>query len=510
MKNGNLSFYEIYPTSFFDGNNDGVGDIKGIIKKLDYVKSLGFKGIWFNPFFLSPFRDGGYDITDYLRIDPMFGTNRDVERLIEECHNRGLLAMFDLVPGHMSWDSKQFRKSAEPRRNEYSDMFIWTDGVWTWDNDYTLIRGLYQRDGGFMVNFFVHQPALNYGFANITRSWQQGPSDIGPTKTRKFMADVMKYWCSKGVDGFRCDMADSLVKNDLDDKKATQECWRDMFGQVRKEYPEMVSVSEWSNPRQSMGATFDMDFVLDHQHNYSYAFFRRGYELEDGKIPDAKPLFEKFDEKSYDKAIEDFKWRVAEQESHHGQYLAPISGNHDTYRIADSLKGDSLKLAYLFLFTMPGVPFVYAGDEIGQTTLRSLPSKDGGFQRTGTRLPMNWNRKKKNNGFSKADKTYLPVYDSKVDVETSLKDENSLLSFIRKLNGLRDMDEDLTSHEGFVLLDSPLSYRRGKTIVAMNLKDDCMVLDVNPGKVLLTLGTSRVEEGKLILKKHAGVVYKED
>lgn len=510
MKNGNLTFYEIYPTSFFDGNNDGVGDIKGIIKKLDYVKSLGFKGIWFNPFFLSPFKDGGYDIADYKKIDPMFGTNNDAYRLIDECHKRNLLVMFDLVPGHMSWDSKYFQKSAEQKKNEYSDMFIWSDGVWTWDNDYTLIRGLYQRDGGFMVNFFVHQPALNYGFRNITKPWQQSPTDEGPRKTREFMVDVMKFWCSKGVDGFRCDMADSLVKNDSNEKESTQECWREMFGKVREDYPNMIAVSEWSNPRQALGAGFDMDFILDHQHNFSYPFFRRGYEYENGRIPDAKPLLEEFDENKYNQVIGDLKWRISEQENRPGQYLAPISGNHDTYRIADSLSGDSLKLAYLLIFTIPGVPFVYAGDEIAQKTIRTQKSKDGGFQRTGTRLPMNWDRSKKNNGFSKADKTYLPVYNSKNDVQGDLKDKKSLLNFIKLLNRVRDTNEDLTMHEGFVLLDQPLSYRRGKTIVAMNLKDEPMTVEVNPGVLQVSTGSISVkDDGTLVLSKHAGIVYKE-
>ena len=177
MKNGNLSFYEIYPTSFYDSNGDGIGDIKGIIKKLDYVKSLGFKGIWFNPFFLSNFKDGGYDIIDFKKIDPKFGTNADAYRLIKECHKRGLLVIFDLVAGHMSWDSPYFKDSAKSKMNKNSSMFIWTDSAWTWDSDYAVIRGLYDRDGAFMVNFFVHQPALNYGFNKITRPWQQKTTD---------------------------------------------------------------------------------------------------------------------------------------------------------------------------------------------------------------------------------------------------------------------------------------------------------------------------------------------
>lgn len=510
MKNGNLSFYEIYPTSFYDSNGDGIGDIKGIIKKLDYVKSLGFKGIWFNPFFLSNFKDGGYDIIDFKKIDPKFGTNADAYRLIKECHKRGLLVIFDLVAGHMSWDSPYFKDSAKSKMNKNSSMFIWTDSAWTWDSDYAVIRGLYDRDGAFMVNFFVHQPALNYGFNKITRPWQQKTTDEGPKKTRDFIVDVMKFWCSKGVDGYRCDMADSLVKNDTDNKDATQECWRYMFGEVRKEYPNMIAVSEWSNPHQSLSGGFDMDFVLDHQSNFSYAFFRKGYEYEsDGKMH-GQPLFEKFDQELYDKAIKDLVYRIKEQEDKPGHYLAPISGNHDTFRIADSLKGDDLKLAYLFLFTMPGIPFVFAGDEGMQTTRRGYPSKDGGFQRTGARFVMNWDKSMKNHGFSKTDgPLYLPYNNKDKDIESQIKDVTSLLNLIKALNKLRDANEDLTKHDGFELLDKPLSYRRGKTLIAMNLKDEPMEIDLKPGLLELSIGSIEVKENKIILPKHAAIVYKE-
>lgn len=511
MKDGNLSFYEIYPTSFYDSSGDGIGDIKGIIEKLDYVKSLGFKGIWFNPFFKSPFKDGGYDIEDYKVIDKRFGSNQDAYKLIKECHKRGLLVLFDLVAGHMSWSSKDFLESAKANPNpKYKDRFIWTDSPWSWESDFAIVRGLYDRFGSYMVNFFVHQPALNFGFNKITRVWQQKPSDKGPTETRKFIIDVMKFWCSHGVDGFRCDMADSLVKADDDHKGMTQACWNEMFGQVRKTYPNMIAVSEWSNPEQALDASFDMDFVLDHQTNFSYPFFRAGTEGETDDKRFFKPLLESFDQKLYDVATKDLLSRISSQEKRPDHYLAVISGNHDTYRIADSLHGDALKDAYVMIFTLPGIPFVFAGDELSQPTKRGYPSKDGGYQRTGVRFSMKWEKAGKNHGFSSASKLYLPVNKESEDAQTAIKDTESLLHLIQTLNQIRDADSDLTSHEGFTLLDQPLSYRRGKTLIAINLKDEPMTIKVNKGSSLLTVGKIAVSQDSIRLEKHAAIIYKED
>lgn len=159
---------------------------------------------------------------------------------------------------------------------------------------------------------------------------------------------------------------------------------------------------------------------------------------------------------------------------------------------------------------MPGIPFVFAGDEGMQTTRRGYPSKDGGFQRTGTRFVMNWDKSMKNHGFSKADgPLYLPYNNKDKDIESQIKDETSLLNLIKALNKLRDANEDLTKHDGFELLDKPLSYRRGKTLIAMNLKDEPMEIDLKPGLLELSIGSIEVKENKIILPKHAAIVYKE-
>ena len=162
----NAIFYEIYPQSFMDSNNDGIGDFKGIIQKLDYIKELGCNAIWMNPCFDSPFGDAGYDVADYYKAAPRYGTNDDLKLLFEEVHKRGMHILLDLVPGHTSTEHKWFKESLKAEKNEFSDRYVWTDSIWEEPEGMGCIRGISDRDGSCAVNFFSHQPALNYGFYN--------------------------------------------------------------------------------------------------------------------------------------------------------------------------------------------------------------------------------------------------------------------------------------------------------------------------------------------------------
>lgn len=125
----NAVFYEIYPQSFSDSNGDGIGDIPGIIEKLDYIQELGCDAIWLNPCFVSPFGDAGYDVQDYYTVAPRYGTNRDLKNLFHEVHDRGMHIILDLVPGHTSDQHPWFQESKKAERNEYSDRYIWTDSI---------------------------------------------------------------------------------------------------------------------------------------------------------------------------------------------------------------------------------------------------------------------------------------------------------------------------------------------------------------------------------------------
>jgi maltose alpha-D-glucosyltransferase/alpha-amylase len=224
----NAVFYEIYPQSFYDSNSDGIGDINGIIQKLDYVNGLGCNAIWLNPCFDSPFRDAGYDVSDYKKVAPRYGTNEDLYNLFKKAHELGIKILLDLVPGHTSDQHEWFKKSCMTQQNEYTNRYIWTDSVWDAPQDYKFVSGRAERDGNYMLNFFYAQPALNFGFNKITESWQMSYNHPDCLATREAIKDIMRFWLDNGCDGFRVDMASSLVKNDDDDKTATGKIWTEI------------------------------------------------------------------------------------------------------------------------------------------------------------------------------------------------------------------------------------------------------------------------------------------
>lgn len=152
----NAIFYEIYPNSFKDSNNDGYGDLKGIISKLDYVQSLGVNAIWLNPHYDSPFKDGGYDVRDFFKCSSRFGTENDFDEFVQECHQRNLHLIVDLVAGHTSEENPMFIKRAMPERNEYSDRFIWTKDPWDCPSEYKFLMEDMTALAHIWLTFFLH------------------------------------------------------------------------------------------------------------------------------------------------------------------------------------------------------------------------------------------------------------------------------------------------------------------------------------------------------------------
>lgn len=492
----NAIFYEIYPTSFMDSDGDGIGDLRGIAAKLDYVASLGCNAIWLNPFYKSPFKDGGYDVSDFFDVDPRFGTLDDFKNLLAEAHRKGIKIIVDLVAGHASEQNPEFLRSAEPERNECSDLFIWNSCVWDLEQPYRLISGRYDRNACYMVNFFSTQPAFNYGFNEITHpKWQMSYQDPRTFAAREYLKKIMFFWLDLGVDGFRVDMADSLVKND-DDKKATMEIWKEISLEVKKAYPESVLVSEWSNPSRSLSCGFDCDFVLDHWDNFFHLLVRstpesRGVSLLNGG--------------DQPKAYDDLVRRI-EEAGKAGGYLGLISGNHDTPRISSFLDETRLRLYYLMMFTLPGVPFLYYGDEI-EMKHQNLASKDGGYQRTGDRTPMQWDRSA-NCGFSETKgELYLPQLNVKTDVASSEADPSSLLNWLKKLIAFRKAEKALTD-KAFAMNEPEkglIVYDRGNLRVLINLGDCPVEIE---GKVRFRTETGEAQKNKLY--PYQGVVVEKE
>lgn len=522
-------FYQIYPQSFYDSNDDGIGDIPGILQKLDYIESLGVNAVWINPCFVSPFHDAGYDVADYTRVAPRYGTNKDLRKLFVEAKKHGIRILLDLVPGHTSVEHPWFQASQKHAKNPYTDYYIWTDSVFEIpEPDLPVVRGLAQRDAGFVTNFFCFQPALNYGFAQTDPShpWMQPVDASGPQLVRDEIKKIMAFWLEMSASGFRVDMAASLVKRDPH-KTETSRFWNGIRDWLEEAYPEAALVSEWGNPAQAIPAGFHVDFLLGFNSPGWISLFRkRG--LGRWRDPYGWAFFDESGHGSIMPFLDETLPYLKAVNSR--GYVALITGNHDeTPRIADGRSIEMMKLIYIFLLTMPCTPFIYYGDEIGMRYL-DLPSKEGGYQRTGVRTPMQWSHAK-NAGFSNApaEDLYLPVDDAadRPTVTDQDADPDSLLNRVRSLIKTRNALQALGADGAFEVVFAedgrlPFVYTRSKgdqkVMVALNpsgkevsvdLPQDALdgvpdALDAPDGAQLVRLG----ESWKLTLGPVSGAMYR--
>lgn len=461
----NAVFYEIYPQSFMDLNGDGIGDFKGIISKLDYIKELGCNAIWLNPCFKSPFGDAGYDVEDYYTVAERYGTNQDLCDLFDEVHKREMHCILDLVPGHTSITHPWFKESMKAEKNEFTDRYVWSDSIWENTAPMDCIRGISDRDGSAAVNFFSHQPALNYGYFRPEKSWQQPMDSDGALATREEMKNVMRFWLKAGCDGFRVDMAGSLVKNDNENSDGTVALWQDFRKFLDSEFPQAVMISEWGEPDKSLRGGFHMDFLLHFGPSHYNDLFRCDEPYFSSRGNGEIEAF-------IDKYLENIK-----KTNNKGLICIP-SGNHDMDRLRRYLDTTEMKIAFAFLLTMPGAPFIYYGDEIGMRYVENVVSVEGGYGRTGSRSPMQWNSGE-NAGFSTADpdKLYIPLDQAsdRPTAEHEINDENSLRSEVKRLISLRQSHAALQSKGkiNFITLKGyPLvyerSYEKEKLLIAIN------------------------------------------
>ncbi len=499
-------FYNIYPQSFYDSNNDGIGDLNGITEKLDYVKDMGYTGIWLNPFYESPFGDAGYDVTDFYKVAPRYGCNDDFVRLAKRAHELGIKVIVDLVAGHTSLECEWFKKSKLSEKNEYTNRYIWTED---WGNRYngTCFSGMGDRDACLMNNYFYFQPALNYGFARIDEpSWQLPPEHPDCRATKAELINIMKFWIEQGCDGFRVDMAASVIKND-DDGMVTREFWQEIREIFDKEYPECILVSEWSRPTEAISAGFHADFLIHSGYKSYTTLFRaeKGRNVRDFFLGNS--FFNRDGNGNIDEFLSDY-WREYNNTKDMG-YISIPTGNHDIPRLSLGREKDDLEVAFTFLMTMPGVPFVYYGDEIGMRYISGL-SKEGGYNRTGSRTPMQWNDGE-NCGFSKAspDKLYLPVdtSDDAPNVEAQLNDEASLLNTMKRLISIRKSSKALCAEGDIEFLNKkyggyPLiytrSYEKERYVICINPTDRKTEYDIGADFTVIYENKKAIIEGNVL------------
>lgn len=498
-------FYQIYPQSFFDSNADGIGDLAGIEAKLDYLGELGVNAIWINPCYESPFRDAGYDVTDHMRVASRYGDNGALEHLIRAAHGRDIRVCLDLVPGHTSDRHPWFVESSRPEANPLSDRYVWTRSPWvTSDGDLRFISGTTDRSGAFAVNFFAHQPALNYGFAEPRRGYQQHHEAPGPVATRAALKEIMAFWLDRGVDGFRVDMAGSLVKGDPYGI-GIRRVWREIRDWLDANYEDRVLIAEWGEPERAIDAGFDVDFML----HFGVAGYDALFFGPDSRFPRSERpcYFDAAGAGDFRRFWEAFSFQHARTRGR--GYIAIPSSNHDFQRPSVGRESTDLKVIYTFLLTWPQVPFIYYGDEIGMRYLADLPSKEGGYERTGSRTPMQWDDSSLA-GFSTSDpqRSYLPIdpADDRPTVAAARADPTSLWHHVERLIYLRVTEPELDPDASVELLADgdgtgyPLVYRRGESLVVA----------INPGSHPHEVRLARTGDAEPVLARHCRVSHEPD
>jgi glycosidase len=524
------TIYQVYPRSFYDTNADGIGDIQGIIAKLDYIKSIGYETLWCSPFFKSANVDFGYDITGYTEIDPLAGDMSDALQLIDEVHKRGMKIVLDMVMNHTSMEHPWFKGSSSSRDNPKADWYIWRDKPTNW---YSMTGGTgwhYSagRDQYFWASFLPFQPDLNYRNPEV----------------KKTMLENVKFWLDKNIDGFRLDIFNVIYKdaeyrdNPFKFKILPSESDPSSFFQQAKysiNQPETAgfarelrAVCDEYGSRMLLGEVFG-----DRQTIRRFA----GAEKNDGLglVFDFEMLPFKFNA-AY------FHTLIANLEKDFPYPFMPVYvfSNHDRRRSIRRIGNDlrKAKVLHLMQLTVRGVPCMYMGEEIGMTDARypystSLDPIGQKYKavprivfdiagetmnRDEVRTPMQWDASK-NAGFSNAERTWLPLHENykEVNVASAMKDENSLLEMVRQVLSLRNEIAALHSGSLELISDLPkgvLAYKRiqngEELLIAVNFTESKKEFPL-PGhwsKLFSLVKEDGIENGSVGLSAFGGMVLK--
>ncbi len=418
--------YQIYPRSFMDSNDDGIGDLPGIISKLDYLKDLGVTGMWLSPFYPSPMADFGYDVSNYRDVDPIFGTLEDFKRLLEESHKRNLHVIIDIVPNHSSDEHPWFKASKISKDNEFSDWYIWRDpaayignkplppnnwldifagkSAWQW---------VPERQQFYLHTFHTRQPDLN---------WQN-------QKVREAMKDMLRFWLAMGVDGFRVDAVPFLGKDpELKDNPINPH-YKEGSG---SQYDSLIHENDQHWPKQydylNEMASVLKEKAFAHKHRF---MITEGYTRRIDPVGEYMNYYQGVDPAVAAPFIfegiqlpwELEPWQEFLNEFHdqlkivHPLAIASYAfGNHDQSRLVSRLGETKARAAALMKLTLPGMIFVYYGEDIGMHDVdipRSKvqdPGAAGGASqgRDPERTPMQWSDDPQA-GFSSCSETWLPL-----------------------------------------------------------------------------------------------------
>ncbi|TYS14081.1 alpha-glucosidase [Rossellomorea vietnamensis] len=366
--------YQIYPRSFMDSNGDGVGDINGIISKLDYLKELGIDVIWLSPVYQSPNDDNGYDISDYRGIMDEFGTMDDWDRLLEEMHKRGLKLIMDLVVNHSSDEHAWFVESRKSKDNPYRDYYIWREGKDgkepnNWESCFSGSAWQYdeQTEEYFLHLFSKKQPDLN---------WEN-------PKLREEIYDMMKFWLDKGIDGFRMDVINFISKVDgLPDAPLPEgrkyapggdyymngpkihDYLQEMHEKALSGY-DVMTVGEMPGANVEEAKLYtaedrkEVNMVFQFEHVDLDSGPGGKWDLRPLKLSDLRDSFTK-----WQKGLEQEGWNSLYLNNHDQPRMVSRFGNDKEYRV------ESAKMLATFLHTLKGTPYIYQGEELGMTNVK--------------------------------------------------------------------------------------------------------------------------------------------
>src|SRR3954451_3756767 len=500
--------YQIYPRSYMDTNGDGIGDLRGITERLDHLAWLGVEGIWLDPVMPSPNDDWGYDVADYVDVDPALGTLADADELTEEAAKRGIRVIMDLVPNHTSDRHAWFQDAKSSRTAKHRDWYVWADpkpdgsppNNWTMAFDPRDPAWTFDEHTGqyYLNQFLPTQPDLNW--------WNP--------EVRDAFDDILRFWFDRGVAGFRIDVAHSIVKDAelRDNPPATKDdhWWIQLRGQ-RTTYnacrPEVHDVlrrwrklAEGYEPKRALiGETY----VLDPE---AFATFY-GNDDELNLAFNFMLLHAKFQASQLRGAVE-----TAERLLPATAWPVWTGGNHDNHRWTTRWCNNDpacIRAAMVMLMTLRGTPFLYYGDEIGMPDTDVPPERVldpvGKFHgprmgRDPERTPMHWSATE-GGGFSTPGvEPWLPYGDYRANnVDAQRNDPNSVLRLTRDLIRLRNDEPELQRgrYETLAASDDRVwAWRRGdRTIVVCNLSEEpATVADVGPAQLRLSTIRARDNE----------------
>ena len=505
--------YQIYPKSFKDDNNDGIGDIKGIISKLDYLKNLGVDILWLTPFYKSPMEDNGYDVADYLTINELFGSNKDMEDLIDECKKRDMYIMMDIVANHTSSEHEWFKQSRSSKDNPYRDYYIWRD------------EPLHNMESTFGGSAWQYDEATNQYYYHCFAKGQPDLNWENP-KVLDEIAKCINYWLDRGIKGIRFDVI-HLIGKEIDKNilaygptlhQKVHQLYKKSYGNY-----DIVTVGEaWGDLEKAIAFTDpkneELDMVFQFECTSSTCDFSRF-----GKFS-PKPIDMEFCKNiliKYQHGLNERSWNALFVENHDLGRCINKFGSLD-YR------NESAKAIAIMNYFLKGTPYIYQGQEIGMTNIKITDVNDyddvevHGFYkdyvldkkvmtyeefldgcnkeaRDNNRTPIQWDDSV-NAGFNKGAKPWLKINENytTINAASQINDENSIYNFYKKLLSLRKSDEYVNTfvygkfNEVNPEIKNIFAYIREdenhKVLVVTNMKDnhEKINLDFKVNKTLLS------------------------